>query len=154
MTLLAVVGCSAGGASPSGDRSAEIGEAEATASAAPVQDGAHRSPVIFAFRCDDGDHTDTYTTYDAVWAADRSSCTAERLTGSVPSGQQRRAVATAGGTATLRDLAARCAVSEGSPWDGEVTSSRQARIAEALAVYCPGHPRMDDLREALEAYRG
>ena len=52
------------------------------------------SPIVFAFVCADGssERTETYTTYSAVWEDDRTDCTAERITGTEMSSQQRAAV--------------------------------------------------------------
>ncbi|WIE66397.1 hypothetical protein DEI99_007630 [Curtobacterium sp. MCLR17_036] len=123
-----------------------------TGSESVVSDGA--SPVVFAFECDDGGDRERYTTYSAVWEAERSSCTAHRLTGSVPSEQQQAAVRAADGAATLVELAATCADTGTAPWTTAVTTRRGAQVAAALLRYCPGHPETDHLRDALSTYRG
>lgn len=121
--------------------------------------GSGASPVVFAFVCDgdgDGDGSDraTYTTYSAVWEAERADCTAKRLTGSVPSSQQQAAVTAARGDATLVELASACAVRGSDPWTSAVADERGAHLAAGLLRYCPGHPETDRLRDALAAYRG
>jgi hypothetical protein len=121
--------------------------------------GSGASPVVFAFVCDgdgDGDGSDraTYTTYSAVWEAERADCTAKRLTGSVPSSQQQAAVEAARGDATLVELASACAVRGSDPWTSAVVDERGAHVAAGLLRYCPGHPETDHLRDALAAYRG
>lgn len=114
------------------------------------------SPIVFAFVCatGDADETETYTTYSAVWQDDRSGCRAKRITGTEMSAQQRAAVTATDGAASLEELATRCASTEGVPWTAAITDDDQARVAAGLARYCPGHPAMDHLRDALAAYRG
>jgi hypothetical protein len=114
------------------------------------------SPIVFAFVCrvDDSDRTETYTTYSAVWKDGRSACRAERITGTEASAQQRAAVRATDGAASLEDLATTCAVTGSGPWTSSVASARDARVAAGLAAYCPGHPEMDHLRDAIAAYRG
>jgi hypothetical protein len=114
------------------------------------------SPIVFAFVCrvDDSDRTETYTTYSAVWKDARSECRAERITGTEASAQQRAAVRATDGAASLEDLATTCAVTGRGPWTSSVTSARDARVAAGLAEYCPGHPEMDHLHDAIAAYRG
>jgi hypothetical protein len=104
----------------------------------------------------DGDGSDraSYTTYSAVWEAERADCTAKRLTGSVPSSQQQAAVEAARGDATLVELASACAVRGSDPWTSAVVDERGAHVAAGLLRYCPGHPETDHLRDALAAYRG
>jgi hypothetical protein len=115
----------------------------------------HASPVIFAFTCESAaGRSATYTTYAAVWEAERTSCSADRLTGSVPSEQQQAALDATRGTVTLQTLAATCAVRGSEPWDGVITNRSGALLAAGAELYCPGHPEMDHLREALAAYRG
>ncbi|MBT1679452.1 hypothetical protein [Curtobacterium aurantiacum] len=117
--------------------------------------GSGASPVVFAFVCDgDGADRETYTTYSAVWEADRSDCAAKRLTGSVPSSQQQAAVDAARGDASLVELASACAVRGSDPWTSAVADDRGAHVAAGLLRYCPGHPETDRLRDALTAYRG
>jgi hypothetical protein len=117
--------------------------------------GSGASPVVFAFVCAaDGSDSETYTTYSAVWEAERADCSAKRLTGSVPSSQQQAAVAAARGDATLVELASTCAVRGAAPWTSAVADARGAHVAAGLLRYCPGHPETDRLRDALAAYRG
>lgn len=126
---------------------------EPTSSDTGVGSGA--SPVVFAFVCDgDGSDRASYTTYSAVWEAERADCAAKRLTGSVPSGQQQAAVTAARGDATLVELASACAVRGTDPWTSAVADERSAHVAAGLLRYCPGHPETDHLRDALAAYRG
>ena len=116
--------------------------------------GSGASPVVFGFVCaDDGQDRATYTTYSAVWEAERADCSAKRLTGSVPSSQQQAAVTAARGDATLVELASACAVRGSDPWTSAVTDERGAHVAAGLLRYCPGHPETDHLRDALAAYR-
>lgn len=114
------------------------------------------SPIVFAFVCrvDDSDRTETYTTYSAVWKDARSECRAARITGTEASAQQRAAVRATDGAASLEDLATACALTGSGPWTSSVTSAREARVAAGLAEYCPGHPEMDHLQQAMAAYRG
>jgi hypothetical protein len=114
------------------------------------------SPVVFAFVCSGGvsDETETYTTYSAVWDDERTACTAERITGTEMSSQQRSAVAAAEGDATLEELAADCAVRGTGPWVEPVDSATAARVGESLLRYCPGHPETSRLRAAVAAWRG
>jgi hypothetical protein len=113
------------------------------------------SPVIFAFTCRSaGGRTTTYTTYAAVWAAERTDCTAELVTGSVPSAQQQAALDAADGSVSLGRLASVCAVTGTGPWAGDIATDAQAAVAAGAAVYCPGHPDLDRLQDALAAYRG
>jgi len=119
------------------------------------------SPIVFAFVCSDGPAerdsataTETYTTYSAVWDDDRTDCTAERITGTEVSSQQRDAVQATAGDATLEDLAAACAVRRTGPWVDAVRSAAQAHVAAGLLEYCPGHPETRHLRDALGAWRG
>jgi hypothetical protein len=117
--------------------------------------GSGASPVVFAFVCDgDGVDRATYTTYSAVWEAERTACTARRLTGTVPSSQQQAAVDAARGEATLAELASACAVRGTEPWTSAVADDGRARLAAGVLEYCPGHPETDRLRDALAAYRG
>jgi hypothetical protein len=113
------------------------------------------SPIVFAFVCADGssERTETYTTYSAVWEDDRTDCTAERITGTEMSSQQRAAVQATDGGATLEELASGCAVRGSGPWVEAVTSSARAHVAAGLLEYCPGHPETDHLRDALAAWR-
>lgn len=138
-----LVGCS--GAGPDTDSSEDP-----TSSETGLGSGA--SPVVFAFVCDDGDR-ETYTTYSAVWEAERTSCAAQRLTGSVPSEQQQAAVDAARGDATLVELASTCAVTGTAPWTSAVADDGAAHLADGLLQYCPGHPETDRLRDALSTYR-
>lgn len=141
-----LTGCS--GAGPDTD-----GTEDPTSSGTGVGPGA--SPVVFAFVCDgDGQDGATYTTYSAVWEARRSSCTAKRLTGSVPSSQQQAAVDAARGDATIVELAGVCAERGVAPWTASVTDAVAAHVAAGLLQYCPGHPEVDRLRDASAAYRG
>ena len=126
------------------------------------------APIVFAFVCSgsadgggsggdtaSGDGTaETYTTYAAVWEAERTDCRAERITGTEMSAQQRAAVRATDGTATLEELAATCAERGASPWRDGVVTPDQADLAAGLVAYCPGHPDRDRLQEALTAYRG
>ncbi|ROP58560.1 hypothetical protein EDF19_3589 [Curtobacterium sp. PhB115] len=144
VAVLGLVGCS--GAGPDTDASEEPTSSETGL-------GAGASPVVFAFVCDDGRDTETYTTYSAVWEAERTACTAERLTGSEPSTQQQAAVDAAQDDATLVELASTCAVRGTAPWTAEVSSDAQAHVAAGLLQYCPGHPETDRLRDALTTYR-
>jgi hypothetical protein len=128
------------------------------------------APIVFAFVCSgsadgdgsggdtasgDGDGTaETYTTYAAVWEAERTDCRAERITGTEMSAQQRAAVRATDGTATLEELAATCAERGASPWRDGVATPDQADLAAGLVAYCPGHPDRDRLQQALAAYRG
>jgi hypothetical protein len=112
--------------------------------------GSESSPVIFAFVCDGVE----YTTYAAVWEARQASCTSVRLTGTVPSRQQAGAVAVAAGELTLPELAARCAETGTGVWTGRVSTDRQARVAEALVRYCPGHPEAEHVIAELDAHAG
>ncbi|WP_148058280.1 hypothetical protein [Curtobacterium sp. PhB78] len=138
-----LVGCS--GAGPDTDSSEEPTSSETGL-------GSSASPVVFAFVCDDGDR-ETYTTYSAVWEDERTSCTAKRLTGSVPSTQQQAAVDAARGDATLVELASTCAVTGTDPWTSAVADDGAAHVAAGLLQYCPGHPETDHLRDALSTYR-
>jgi hypothetical protein len=114
------------------------------------------SPIVFAFVCpiDDSDRSETYTTYSAVWQDERTDCRAERITGTEMSAQQRQAVSATGGAATLEELATTCAVTGQGPWTSTVADDAAARVADGLVLYCPGHPQMDHLRDAIAAYRG
>lgn len=125
------------------------------------------APIVFAFVCsgaadgssdtagDDADGTaETYTTYAAVWEAERTDCRAERITGTAMSAQQRAAVRATDGAATLEELAATCAERGASPWRDGVATPDQADLAAGLVAYCPGHPDRDRLQESLAAYRG
>ncbi|KTR39060.1 hypothetical protein NS263_11640 [Curtobacterium oceanosedimentum] len=128
------------------------------------------APIVFAFVCsgaadgstdsgdepsDDPDGTaETYTTYAAVWEAERADCRAERITGTEMSAQQRAAVRATDGAATLEELAATCAERGASPWRDGVSTPEQADLAAGLVAYCPGHPDRDRLQDALTAYRG
>ncbi|WIB16816.1 hypothetical protein DEJ34_06735 [Curtobacterium sp. MCPF17_050] len=130
---------------------------EPTSSASTGASGPSGSaPIVFAFTCavGDGPETETYTTAAAVWEDGRTSCTAAPITGTEPSEQQRSALAATEGDATLEQLAAACAVSGTAPWTGAVTSRSQAHLAAGLERYCPGHPEIDRLRDALDTYRG
>lgn len=112
--------------------------------------GSESSPIIFAFVCDGVE----YTTYAAAWDARQPSCTSVRLTGTVPSQQQAGAVAVAAGELTLGQLAARCAEVGTGVWVGDVRTQRQARVAEALVRYCPGHPDAEHVIAELDAFDG
>ncbi|MDM7891600.1 hypothetical protein [Curtobacterium caseinilyticum] len=114
------------------------------------------APIVFAFVCRgaDGGTAETYTTYAAVWEAQRVDCRAERITGSEMSAQQRAAVRAADGRASLEELAATCAERGAAPWRTAVTTAAQADLAAGLVAYCPGHPDLDRLRDALATYRG
>lgn len=114
------------------------------------------APIVFAFVCADGstDRTETYTTYSAVWEDQRTDCTAQRITGTEMSSQQRAAVSAAEGDATLEDLAAQCAVRRTGLWADAVGSAAEAHVAAGLLEYCPGHPETDHLQDALAAWRG
>jgi ABC-type glycerol-3-phosphate transport system substrate-binding protein len=114
------------------------------------------SPVVFAFVCatGTGDETETYTTYSAAWEDDRTRCSATRITGTEMSSQQRSAVDAADGDATLEELAATCAVRGTGPWADAVTSEAQEHVAAGLLRYCPGHPDVERLRDAVDAWRG
>lgn len=117
--------------------------------------GVGASPVIFAFTCRSAaGRSTTYTTYAAVWDAHRTSCTATRVTGSVPSAQQREALDATDDTIELDRLAAACAVTDTAPWTAAVDSAAAARLAAGVVAYCPGHPDRDRLAEALAAYDG
>lgn len=113
------------------------------------------SPVVFTFTCSvgDGSATETYTTSAAVWEDGRTSCTAAPITGTQPSRQQQSALEAAAGDATLAELAEGCAVSGTAPWTTPVRSREQANVAAGLERYCPGHPEIDRLRDALTVYR-
>ncbi|MBA8990111.1 hypothetical protein FHW23_001357 [Curtobacterium pusillum] len=113
------------------------------------------SPIVFAFVCSVGssDRTETYTTYSAVWADRRTDCTAERITGTEMSSQQRAAVDAADGDATLEELAAGCAVQGSGRWAGTIGSAAEAHVAAGLLEYCPGHPETAHLRDAIAAWR-
>ncbi len=147
-----LAGCTAG-AAPEPDASVD----RAPTSAVDETGGA---PIVFAFVCEGGpggerpDGSATYTTYAAVWADERTHCRAERVTGTTASSQQRAAVEAAAGNASLEDLAATCAVSGTAPWTTPIGSAAEAAAAAGLALYCPGHPEMEHLREAIAAYRG
>lgn len=146
-TAIGLAGCT-GGAESEPEDSLDTG-ATADVSASGT------APIVFAFVCAGGssDRTETYTTYSAVWRDDRADCIAERITGTKMSAQQRAAVDAADGDATLEELAAACAVRGDAPWTAAVTSSEQAHVAAGLAEYCPGHPEIDHLRDALAAWR-
>jgi hypothetical protein len=155
---VALTACTAGQPEPEDSLdSAARSEVSATGSA----------PIVFAFVCSgaadgssdttgvDADGTgETYTTYAAVWEAERTDCRAERITGTEMSAQQRAAVRAADGTATLEELAATCAERGASPWRDGVATPEQAELAAGLVAYCPGHPDRDRLQESLTAYRG
>ncbi len=155
---VALTACTAGQPEPEDSLdSAARSEVSATGSA----------PIVFAFVCSgaadgssdttgvDADGTgETYTTYAAVWEAERTDCRAERITGTEMSAQQRAAVRAADGTATLEELAATCAERGASPWRDGVSTPDQAELAAGLVAYCPGHPDRDRLQESLTAYRG
>ncbi|WP_144715579.1 hypothetical protein [Curtobacterium pusillum] len=113
------------------------------------------SPVVFAFVCATGSagRTETYTTYSAVWDDDRTDCSADRITGTEMSPQQRAAVDATDGDATLEELAATCAERGTGPWVGAVESARAAHVAAGLLEYCPGHPETGHLRDAVAAWR-
>ncbi|MCJ1712584.1 hypothetical protein ACLBWP_03215 [Microbacterium sp. M1A1_1b] len=128
---------------------------DSAASAAVVPTGT--APIVFAFVCgtDGSGRTETFTTYSAVWDDDRTvDCRARRITGTEMSDQQRDAVAATRGSATLEELATVCARTSGGPWTTAVTSEAEARVADGLVRYCPGHPAMAHLRDAIAAYRG
>ncbi|WIB12456.1 hypothetical protein [Curtobacterium sp. MCPF17_052] len=130
----------------------------ATATTAPSGSSAPTgtSPIVFAFTCTvgDGPEVQTYTTSSAVWQDRRTSCTAAPITGTVPSAQQQSALDAAQGDATLEELAAGCAVSGTGPWRSAVETAEQEHLAAGLERYCPGHPDMARLRDALDAHRG
>lgn len=114
------------------------------------------SPIVFAFVCRDGSSgpTETYTTYSAVWEDARTECRTERITGTEMSSQQRAAVQAADGAATLEELAGECALRGTGPWAGAIESETDDRRAAGLLEYCPGHPDIDHLRDAVAAWRG
>lgn len=114
------------------------------------------APIVFAFVCrtDDGDATETFTTYSAAWEARRTDCTAKPITGSEMSAQQQAAVRATGDRVQLARLAATCAERGVAPWDATIGTDEQAALAAGLLTYCPGHPERDRLQEALTAYRG
>lgn len=147
--MLAVLagGCTSGAGS----------EPDGAADSTPASDiaASGTSPIVFAFVCDvDGsDRSETYTTYSAVWRDERTACRAKRITGTEPSAQQQAALDAAAGSATLEELASACAVTGVAPWTSAVRSSAAASTAAGLALYCPGHPQMDRLRDAIAAYR-
>jgi hypothetical protein len=143
-----LVGCTAG------SESAPEDSIDSSATAGVSATGT--SPIVFAFVCAAGspDRTETYTTYSAVWQDSRTDCTAQRITGTEASSQQRDAVLAAAGAATLQELAADCAVRGTGPWVEAVTSSERAHLAAGLLQYCPGHPETGHLRDAVAAWRG
>lgn len=114
------------------------------------------SPIVFAFVCRVGSsgRTETYTTYSAVWEDARTECRTQRITGTEMSAQQRAAVQATDGAATLEVLAAACALRGTGPWAGAVESEADDRRAAGLLEYCPGHPDIDHLRDAVAAWRG
>lgn len=113
------------------------------------------SPIVFAFVCSVGSsrRTETYTTYSAVWEDHRTDCRAQRITGTEASAQQHAAVQVTAGAASLEDLAADCAVRGTGPWVSAVDSAAEAHVAAGLLAYCPGHPEVDHLREAIATWR-
>ena len=143
-----LVGCTAGAESEPDESVDSAASTEVTPSGT--------SPIVFAFVCDSGDpgRTETYTTYSAVWQDDRTGCRAERITGTEMSAQQRAAVEATDGAATLEELATTCARTTGAPWSTAVGDTDAAHVADGLVLYCPGHPAMGHLRDALAAYRG
>lgn len=114
------------------------------------------APIVFAFVCAVGDsgRTETYTTYSAVWEDAGTGCRAKRITGTAMSEQQSAAVAATDGTATLEELATVCTRTAGAPWTTDIADEQAALLADGLALYCPGHPAMDHLRDALAVWRG
>jgi hypothetical protein len=167
VALTALTGCSS---SETGARAEAADEPSATATRSPsgtsgssessessgTSGSSGTSPIVFAFTCTvgDGPSVETYTTSSAVWEDARTSCTAAPITGTVPSAQQQSALDAARGDATLAELAAGCAVSGTGPWRSPVESTEQAHVAAGLERYCPGHPDIDRLRDALAAHRG
>jgi hypothetical protein len=150
--LLVLTGCSSF-ADPATRAGADEAAGGAVVSESSGPSGS--SPVVFTFTCSvgDGPATETYTTSAAVWEDGRTSCTAAPITGTQPSRQQQSALDAAAGDATLAELAEGCAVSGTAPWTTPVTTPAQANLAAGLERYCPGHPEIDRLREALTVYR-
>lgn len=154
----------AAGAGASADTGASSDTAPGTGAGAGT-DSVGASPVVFAFRCrtttsrsatdgvpdDDSGDVTLFTTYAAAWEARSRSCTAVRIAGSVPSDQQRAAVAAAGGALGLRALAGRCAEVGTGPFDGRVASRHALLEARAVVLYCPGHPQIARVRAAIAA---
>ena len=156
VALTALTGCSS---SETGARAEAADGPSAAATSQSASGGSGptgTSPIVFAFTCTvgNGPSVETYTTSSAVWEDGRTSCTAAPITGTVPSAQQQSALDAARGAATLEELAAGCAVSGTGPWRSPVKSTEQADLAAGLERYCPGHPDMDRLRDALAAHRG
>ena len=145
---LALAGCTTGAESEPED--------SLDGATAATSDADGTSPIVFAFVCSDGSEAGrtTYTTAAAAWQDRRTHCTAERITGSVPSTQQRSAVEAAHGAATLEELAATCAERGTGPWTDAVRSTDEASLAAGLTAYCPGHPEIDHLRDAISSWRG
>ncbi|OIH96257.1 hypothetical protein [Curtobacterium sp. MCBA15_001] len=143
-----LVGCSAAGESEPDDGLETATSTDVTPSGS--------APIVFAFVCATGDstRTETYTTYSAVWEDASTGCRAKRITGTEMSEQQGAAVAATEGTATLEELATVCTRTEGTPWTTGIADEQAALLADGLALYCPGHPAMDHLRDALAAWRG
>ncbi|MFZ6993074.1 hypothetical protein ACO0E1_14375 [Curtobacterium sp. RRHDQ66] len=144
-----IAGCTAGAESEPDD------SVDSTPSSSVAASGT--APMVFAFVCqDDGvpSRTETFTTYSAVWEAERTDCRAQRITGTEASAQQQDAVDATAGESTIEQLAATCAVSGAAPWTTPIESAAEARTAAGLAIYCPGHPEMKHLRDAIAAYRG
>lgn len=142
-----LVGCTTHVEAETDDASGSTAAAEVTTTGS--------APITFAFVCRDGDAAPTtYTTYAAVWKADRTDCRADRITGTEMSAQQRDAVRATEGRASLGELAATCAERGVGPWRSAVETDAQADLAAGLVEYCPGHPDRDRLHEALAAYRG
>ncbi len=145
---LVLGGCTAGGSAEPED---SLGTADRSGVAASGS-----APIVFAFVCrtGDGDRTETYTTYAAVWEDDRTDCRANPITGTRMSEQQQAAVDATGGAATLEELAATCAERGVAPWRAPVETATEADVAAGLVEYCPGHPDHARLQEALTAHRG
>lgn len=153
-------------AEPGGPSPAGAGTPAPSPTADPS--AADTGPVVFAFRCHTATGTSTpgrgtrggrggvtlFTTDAAAWEARSDDCTAVRIAGSVPSEQQRAAVAAGGGAVTLRQLAGRCAEVGTGPFRGVVHSDRELLEARAVLRYCPGHPQIDRVRAAIAAYAG
>ncbi|GAA1493427.1 hypothetical protein GCM10009627_17730 [Curtobacterium herbarum] len=162
VALTALTGCSSSETGTARAEAADGPSTTATQSPSGATDPSGTSgssgtaPIVFAFTCTvgNGPSVETYTTSSAVWEDARTSCTAAPITGTEPSAQQRSALDAARGDATLEQLAAGCAVSGIGPWRSPVETSSQAHLAAGLERYCPGHPDIERLRDALAAYRG
>jgi hypothetical protein len=151
IAVTALTGCSSSDPSTGPAAGESVPASAGTESSGP----SGQSPVVFTFTCSvgDGPETETYTTSAAVWEDGRTSCTAAPITGTEPSQQQQSALDAASGHATLARLAEGCAVSGTAPWTTPVRSRAEAGLAAGLDRYCPGHPDIEQLREALAAYR-